>query len=63
MSDTTPKICRQWDSEYQSTVLKIPDTVAVTPGAMTQDMITSRKELFQVNFGITLIYVLFQVNC
>ena len=52
MSDTTPKTHCQWGSEYQSTVLKIPDTMAVARGAMTEDMITSGKELFKVNLAL-----------
>ena len=50
MSYKVHKSSKQWDAEYQKTVLKDPDSIAVPKGAVTEAMVKTDCQLFKVKF-------------
>ena len=48
MSDNTMKASEEWDNEYQETVLKVPDGLAVSEGDTTKEMVVTGKAPYKV---------------
>ena len=55
------KTSKEWNEEYQRPVLKVPDSLAVEKGAVTEAMLNTDRELFKVKiqFGVVLIVNVF----